>query len=135
MPQQLLDTPQIKSGPHEVDRNSSHEVWFDLDWLKLGVNWERYIDDGACLDLKRWQWPCCFDHDTLLGAAAGRVLPERIGKGHFEESKDYSYHACVVRAPAQQVISLLGLLVQNCHFFGGLRCKLWIPPLSLSIFS
>jgi len=70
------------------------------------------------MDLKRWQWPCCFHNDTLFGAAAGRVLPERIGKGHFEESKDYSYHASVVRVPVQQVISLLDPLVQNCQLFG-----------------
>jgi hypothetical protein len=29
-----------------VDRNSSHEVWFDRDRLKPDVDWERYIEEG-----------------------------------------------------------------------------------------
>jgi hypothetical protein len=30
-----------------VDRNSSHEVWFDLDRLKPCVDWECYIEEGG----------------------------------------------------------------------------------------
>ena len=29
-----------------MDRNSSHDVYFDVDRLKPSVDWERYIEEG-----------------------------------------------------------------------------------------
>ena len=118
-----------------MDRNSSHEVWFDLDRLKLGVDWERYIEEGLA-----WTSKDGNDRVVLIMTPYSVRRPDvfclnELARAILKNLKIIPIMLCVVRAPAQQVISLLGQLVQNCHLFGNLRCEMWVPPLRLSIFS
>jgi len=101
-----------------VDSNSSHEVWFDFDRLNPGVAWERYIEEGLAWASKDGNGRVVLIMTPYSVRRPDVFCLNELARAILKNLKIIPIMLCVARAPDQQVISLLGPLVQNCHLFG-----------------
>jgi hypothetical protein len=77
-------------------QDRGHKVWFDVDRMKAGVDWELYIDQGLAWAAE----PAATAHDATLRPTAGRVLPKRTGQTNIQTDIRHSGDASLLRAPA-----------------------------------